>query len=161
MVAGVVNQAIVGKDNALRVTIPLHIINVAFLPVTAIFLRQLAFVIAVAVAADGFAGCNLVECAFCLPAKLFGFIFRDIVVRQTLIFVDVGSNVLLVGVGGAFTDFDFAAVGLDVGRSILAVVALGCINSCCLSCLLIVVLVAVTATAGNYADAEQHRQEER
>ena len=76
-------------------------------------------VIAVAVAADGFAGCNLVECAFSLPAKLFGFVFRNIIVRQVLIFVDVGSNVLLVGIGSTFADFDFAAVGLDVGRSVL------------------------------------------
>ena len=68
MIAGVVNQAIVGKDNSLRVTIALNIINIAFLPVAAVFLRQLALVIAVAVAADGFAGCNLVEGAFCLPA---------------------------------------------------------------------------------------------
>ena len=68
---------------------------------------------------------------------------------------------LLVGVGSTFADFDFAAVGLDVGRSVLAIVALGCINSCCLGCLLIVGLGAVTAAAGNYADAEQHRQEER
>lgn len=68
MVAGVVNQAIVGKDNALRVTIALHIINVAFLPIAAVFLRQLAFVIAVAVAADGFTRRNLVECTFSLPA---------------------------------------------------------------------------------------------
>ena len=60
VITGVVNQAIVGKDNALRVTIALHIINIAFLPVAAVFLRQLAFVIAVAVAADGFTGCNLV-----------------------------------------------------------------------------------------------------
>ena len=101
MVAGVVNQAIVGKDYALRVTITLHIINVAFLPVAAVFLRQLAFVIAVAVAADGFAGCNLVEGAFCLPAQLFGLVFRDIVMWQALIFVDIGSNVLLVGVAVA------------------------------------------------------------
>ena len=132
MITGIVNQAIVGKDYALRVTITLHIINVAFLPVTAVFLRQLALVIAVAVAADGFAGCNLVEGAFCLPAQLFGFIFRNIVVRQSLIFVDVGSNVLLIGVGSAFADFDFAAVGLNIGRSVLDVVALGCINICCL-----------------------------
>ena len=68
MVAGVVNQAIVGKDYALSVTIALHIINIAFLPVTAVFIRQLAFVIALAVAADGFTRRNLVECAFCLPA---------------------------------------------------------------------------------------------
>ena len=68
MVAGVVNQSIVGKDNSLRVTITLHIINVAFLPVAAVFLRQLAFVIAIAVAADGFTRRNLVERAFCLPA---------------------------------------------------------------------------------------------
>ena len=125
MITGVVNQAIVGKDYALRVTIALHIINVAFLPVAAVFLRQLAFVIAVAVAADGFAGCNLVECAFCLPAQLFGFVFRNIIVRQALIFVDVGSNVLLIGVSSAFADFDFAAIGLDVGRGVLAIVALG------------------------------------
>ena len=110
MITGIVNQAIVGKDNALRVTIALHIINIAFLPVAAVFLRQLAFVIAVAVAADGFTRCNLVECAFCLPAQLFGLVFRDIIVRQALIFVDVGSNVLLVGVGSAFADFDFAVV---------------------------------------------------
>lgn len=161
MITGVVNQAIVGKDNALRVTIALHIINIAFLPVAAVFLRQLAFVIAVAVAADGFTRRNLVECAFSLPAQLFGLVFRDIIVRQALIFVDVGSNVLLVGVGSAFADFDFATVGLDVGRSILAVVALGCINSCCLGCLFIIGLRAVTAAADNYADAEQHRQEER
>ena len=68
---------------------------------------------------------------------------------------------LLIGVGSAFADFDFAAVGLDVGRSVLDVVALGCINICCLGCLFIVALGAVTAAAGNYADAEQHRQEER
>ena len=68
MIASVVNQAIVGKDDALRVTIALHVINIAFLPVTAVFLRQPAFIIAVAVATDGFAGCNLVEGAFCLPA---------------------------------------------------------------------------------------------
>ena len=68
MVAGVVNQAIVGKDYALRITIALHIINVAFLPVAAVFLRQLTLVIAVAVAADGFTRRNLVEGAFCLPA---------------------------------------------------------------------------------------------
>ena len=142
MVAGVVNQAIVGKDDALRVTITLHIINVAFLPVAAVFLRQLAFVIAIAVTADGFTRCNLVECAFCLPAQLFGLVFRDIVVRQALIFVDVGSNVLLVGIGSAFADFDFAAIGLDVGRGVLAIVALGCINICCLGCLLIVALGA-------------------
>lgn len=67
MVAGVVNQAIVGKDNALRVTIPLHII-MSLPSVTAFSFRQLAFVIAVAVAADGFTRRNLVEGAFCLPA---------------------------------------------------------------------------------------------
>ena len=52
MIAGVVNQTIVGKDNALRITIALHIINIAFLPVAAVFLRQLALVIAIAVTAD-------------------------------------------------------------------------------------------------------------
>ena len=82
MVAGIVNQSIIRKDNALRVTIALHIINVAFLPVAAVFLRQLAFIIAVAVTADGFAGCNLFECAFSLPAKLFGFVFRNIIVTK-------------------------------------------------------------------------------
>ena len=71
-------------------------------------------------------------------SQLFGLVFRDIVVRQALIFVDIGSNVLLVGVGSTFADFDFAAVGLDVGRSVLAVVALGCINNCCLGCLFII-----------------------
>ena len=68
---------------------------------------------------------------------------------------------LLIGVGSILTDFDFAAVCLNVSRSVLAIVALGCINICCLGCLLIIALGAVTAAAGNYADAEQHRQEER
>ena len=121
MVAGVVNQAIIGKNNALGVAIALHIIDVAFCPCAPIFLGQQPLVIAIAVAADGFARSNLVQGTLGLPAQLFCLVFGDVVVGQLGKFVDIGSHMLFIRIGCAFTNLQLTAVSLHIGSRISVV----------------------------------------
>ena len=61
MVAGIINQAVVGKHNAFRAAIPAGAVDVTFMVFPSVRLRQPAFIIAKIIAADALAGGNLGE----------------------------------------------------------------------------------------------------
>ena len=89
MVAGVVDQAVVGKHDALRSPgIGPQGVDVALGPGAAVGLRQQALIIAEPAAADAAArGIRLQGASG--PAQLLGLFFCDEIVRQAAIQVDI------------------------------------------------------------------------
>ena len=90
MVVGVINQAVVGKDDALGTAAGCADgVDVTFSPLAAFGVGQKAFVVAEIVAADGLAGSDLIQRAALPAIEVFGVLFGHIVGGQLAVQMDV------------------------------------------------------------------------
>ena len=99
MVAGVVNEAVVGENDALGAArAGSEGVDVALRPGAALRAGQQALAVAEAVAADAFAGAAGLERA-AVPAGSAGFVLGDEVRGQMAVEVDIEGEVLLGSIG--------------------------------------------------------------
>lgn len=93
MIFGLIDQPVVGKYNSILSPMALRIVDIRFIPDSALFLGQLPFPVAEYVAADVFAWGYLVQIALAgIPTQAPGFLLRDEVIRQLLVRLNIVRN---------------------------------------------------------------------
>ena len=104
MVIGIVNQAVIGIDDALRTAGILSFgINVAFVVLASLLCGKLLFIVAEVGSADG--GAFFIPFHGAAgPAERFGFRLRNVVAGQLAVRVDVKGNVILRIIRTVFVD---------------------------------------------------------
>ena len=114
MVVRVVDQPVVGKHDALAVSVLAVKVNVAFGPLAALLVGEQALVIAEAVAADGAAVGDLPEVALAAdPAQCLRFLLGQVVVRKLVKGIQIHGDELHGVIPAVFLYGELNAVDLD------------------------------------------------
>ena len=93
MVVRVIDQTVVGIQDAFGTAITAVIVDIAFVPLATVLFRKKTFSVAEFVAADGHFIGNIPKISLAAdPAKLRSFILCDVVGRKLVKGVNVGSN---------------------------------------------------------------------
>ena len=123
MISGIVDQTVIGENNTLPTTETTFIVDVAFIVLAALLLRQLIIIVIITIPTDAHAIGHIPQITFfTVPTTIAGFVLGKVVVRQFTVSVDVESYFILGVIPAIFVDGRIIPL---VGRKPIIIFGLG------------------------------------